>query len=114
MAVVRGVSETARPAITEYRTRESFKQFTLLEVEPKTGRTHQIRVHLLFLKCPLAGDTLYVTRQSAGVKLPGLHRQFLHAARLSLQLPSGPTRTFESPLPSDLSSALNELRQSRL
>jgi len=110
MAVVRGQSETAREAVTEFRTRETFKQFTLLEVEPKTGRTHQIRVHLLFLGCPLAGDTLYATRQSAGVRLPGLHRQFLHAARLTLGLPSGPARTFESPLPSDLAGVLAELR----
>lgn len=116
MAVVRGGSEAgrgtiaAREAITEYRARESFKQFTLLEAEPKTGRTHQVRVHMLFLGCPLAGDTLYATRQSAGLKLPGLHRQFLHAARLILQLPSGPTRTFESPLPPDLAEVLDELR----
>ncbi len=114
MAVLHEGDPTAREAVTEYRTREMFKLFTLLEAEPKTGRTHQIRVHLSFLGCPLAGDTLYASRRSAGIKLPGLNRHFLHAARLTLQLPSGPTRTFESPLPPDLSRVLNELRQSRL
>ncbi len=114
MAVLQADNLSAREAVTEYRTRETFKLFTLLAVEPKTGRTHQIRVHFTFLGCPLAGDTLYATRRSAGIRLPGLSRHFLHAARLTLQLPSGEMRTFESPLPPDLAVVLNELRQSRL
>ncbi|MBI3242820.1 MAG: RluA family pseudouridine synthase [Chloroflexi bacterium] len=110
MAVLQADNLSAREAITEYRTRETFKLFTLLDVEPKTGRTHQIRVHFTFLGCPLAGDMLYATRRSAGIKLPGLNRHFLHATRLTLQLPSGETRTFESPLPPDLAAVLAELR----
>ncbi len=110
MAVITDSRANARDAVTEYRTRETFRLFTLLEAEPKTGRTHQIRVHLAFLGCPLAGDAVYATRASVGVKAPGLTRQFLHAARLSLRLPSGAERTFESPLPPDLAAVLAELR----
>ena len=110
MAVLHEGDPTAREAITIYQLLESFKTFSLLQAEPKTGRTHQIRVHFTFLGCPLAGDTLYASRRSAGIKLPGLSRHFLHAARLTLQLPSGETRTFESPLPPDLASVLAELR----
>ncbi len=108
MAVVK--DSLGREAVTVYRTVESFKQFTLLEAEPKTGRTHQIRVHLTFLGCPIVGDSLYATPRSVGVKLPGLHRQFLHATRLTLLLPSGPIRTFESPLPEELANVLAYLR----
>ena len=108
MAVTSG--DSGRDAVTVYRTIESFKQFTLLEAEPKTGRTHQIRVHLTFLGCPIAGDPLYATPRSVGVRLPGLHRQFLHATRLTLALPSGAVRTFDSPLPDDLLKVLAYLR----
>lgn len=110
MAVLPEGNVTAREAITNYQLLESFKTFSLLQAEPKTGRTHQIRVHFTFLGCPLAGDTLYASRRSAGIKLPGLSRHFLHATRLTLQLPSGETRAFESPLPSDLAGVLAELR----
>jgi 23S rRNA pseudouridine1911/1915/1917 synthase len=110
MAVLYEGDPTAREAITNYQLLESFKTFSLLQAEPKTGRTHQIRVHFVFLGCPLAGDTLYASRRSAGIKLPGLSRHFLHATRLTLQLPSGETRTFESPLPPDLAAVLAELR----
>lgn len=108
MAVV--PEEKGRGAVTIYRTLESFRQFTLIEAEPKTGRTHQIRVHLTFIGCPLAGDALYATPRSVNIKLPILTRQFLHASSLTLQLPSGPTRTFTSPLPADLEAALEFLR----
>jgi 23S rRNA pseudouridine1911/1915/1917 synthase len=108
MAVTK--EEKGRDAVTVYRTVESFKQFTLVEAEPQTGRTHQIRVHLTFIGCPLAGDAIYATPRSVNVKLPLLHRQFLHAARLTLTLPSGATRLFESPLPADLRAVLDFLR----
>ncbi|MEK7324080.1 MAG: RluA family pseudouridine synthase, partial [Chloroflexota bacterium] len=78
MAVLPEGNATAREAITVYQLLESFKTFALLQAEPKTGRTHQIRVHFTFLGCPLAGDTLYASRRSAGIKLPGLNRHFLH------------------------------------
>lgn len=108
MAVTR--EESGRESVTQYRTVESFKSFTLLEAEPKTGRTHQIRVHFTFLGCPIVGDSMYSTPRAVNLKLPGLERQFLHATRLTLTLPSGETKTFESPLPPDLANALAFLR----
>jgi len=97
-----------REAITEYRVRESFRQHALLEVHPLTGRTHQIRVHMAFLGCPIVGDTLYGHRRPS---LP-LQRHFLHAARLTLRLPGErEPRTFEAPLPADLQALLEWLRR---
>ncbi|WP_322807838.1 RluA family pseudouridine synthase [Thermanaerothrix sp.] len=97
-----------REAITEYHTLEAFRQHTLLEVHPLTGRTHQIRVHMAFLGCPIVGDTLYGHRHPS---LP-VSRHFLHAARLTLRLPGeNEPRTFEAPLPADLERILAWLRQ---
>ncbi len=96
-----------REAISEYFTLESFPFHTLLKVHPISGRTHQIRVHLAFLGCPIVGDTLY------GHKKPTLmiQRQFLHAAFLTLRLPGERTETtFEAPLPAELIEVLNKLR----
>jgi 23S rRNA pseudouridine1911/1915/1917 synthase len=103
------VAETrgGRAAITEYRTLESFPAHTLLDVNLLTGRTHQIRLHLAYLKCPIVGDAVYGRR---ALSLP-LARQFLHAARLTLRLPRSQTaRTFEAPLPEDLEQILRLLR----
>jgi 23S rRNA pseudouridine1911/1915/1917 synthase len=97
-----------RESVTEYFTKETFPQHTLLEVHILTGRTHQIRVHMAFIGCPVAGDTIYGRKK---VTLP-LTRQFLHAAQLQICLP-GETqqRTFIAPLPEELQTCLNELRQ---
>lgn len=105
MAVV--PEHKGREAITEYRTLENFSQHTFLEVHPLTGRTHQIRVHMTFLGCPVVGDRVYGKRKPS---LP-IDRQFLHAARLTLFLP-GETqpRTFEAPLPYELENILIGLR----
>ncbi len=96
-----------RAAVSEYLVMESFAEHTLFEVYPHTGRTHQIRLHLTMIGCPIVGDTLY------GHSHPSLKikRQFLHAARLTVTLP-GETepRTFQSPLPPELQSILDELR----
>jgi len=105
MAVVPG--DLGREAITEYRVVESFKAHTLVEARPRTGRTHQIRVHFAFLGCPVAGDTVYGRRRST-LDLP---RHFLHATRLTLALPrTGAQRTFEARLPVELEQVLNSLR----
>ena len=96
-----------RAAVSEYLTLETFSNHTLLEVHPLTGRTHQIRVHLAFIGCPVAGDTLYGRRHSS----ISLGRHFLHAARLTIRLPGEDApRTFEAPLPSELETALTRLR----
>ncbi len=106
MAVV--PADKGRPSITEYRTLEKFPKHTLLEVHPLTGRMHQIRIHLQFIGCPVAGDKVY------GHKHPSipLERQFLHAARLTFTLRGEvQPRTFEAPLPADLQDILNTLRR---
>lgn len=97
-----------REAISEYHTLETFPAHTLLEVHPLTGRTHQIRLHMAFLGCPIVGDTVY------GRKKPTLpvSRHFLHAFRLKILLPGEASpRTFEAPLPDELLFLLNELRK---
>lgn len=101
MAVVAG----GREAETKYRLREAVGAFALLEVEPITGRTHQIRVHMAAIGHPVAGDAVYGTRS------PHLSRQFLHAWRLAFELPAGRRSVeFESPLPPDLRAALEAIR----
>jgi 23S rRNA pseudouridine1911/1915/1917 synthase len=100
--------EKGREAVSEYRTLESFPAHTLLEVHPLTGRTHQIRVHLAFLGCPVAGDKVY------GKHKPTIEidRHFLHAYRLKIVLPGEKKgRVFEAPLPLELQSVLGQLRQ---
>jgi 23S rRNA pseudouridine1911/1915/1917 synthase len=106
MAVV--PSTRGREALTEYHTIESFQEHTLLEVHPITGRTHQIRIHMEFLGCPIAGDTIYGRHHST----IQVNRHFLHAARLTIQLPGeDAARTFEAPLPAELENVLHVLRK---
>jgi 23S rRNA pseudouridine1911/1915/1917 synthase len=97
-----------REAISEYKTVEPFRNHTLLEFHPLTGRTHQIRLHCAFLGCPIVGDEVY------GRKKPSLDidRHFLHAFRLKVLLPGEKQpRVFEAPLPEELAEVLNELRK---
>lgn len=97
----------SKPAVTEYETRQSFKKFTLLDVSPRTGRTHQIRVHLQSIGCPVAGDPVYAPK---GWQNPaGLNRLFLHANRLELTTPDGKALALEADLPPELSSVLAAL-----
>ncbi len=104
MAVVSDLK--GRPAISDYRTLARYSGHTLLEVQPLTGRTHQIRLHLAFIGCPVAGDTIYGGRRST---IP-LARHFLHAARLTVTLPGeDQPRSFEAPLPPELTQILDSL-----
>lgn len=96
-----------RQSITEYQTLEDFADHTLLEVHPITGRTHQIRLHLKFIGCPVAGDPLYGKRSP---DLP-LQRLFLHASQLEIRLPQEDNRqVFKAPLPDELEEVLFYLR----
>jgi len=98
-----------REAISIFHTRESFSRHTLLEVNPETGRTHQIRVHLAFLGCPVVGDRDYGLRKPT---LP-VDRMFLHATALTFTLPGDDqAQRFETPLPSELEMVLDQLRKS--
>lgn len=99
-------SEAGRQAITEYEVLEHFKNFSLLKVKIKTGRTHQIRVHLFALGCPVVGDKLY--RQKKIKNQPAV-RLFLHAARLKFHGQNSELFEFESELPRDLSDFLETL-----
>jgi 23S rRNA pseudouridine1911/1915/1917 synthase len=95
-----------KAAETTYRVLEEFDGYSLVEVLPKTGRTHQIRAHMAALGHPIAGDRRY-----GGVPAPTtLKRQFLHAVSLELELPSGKRQRFEAPLADDLALVLAELR----
>ncbi|MEK7589507.1 MAG: RluA family pseudouridine synthase [Patescibacteria group bacterium] len=101
---------TVRDAITEYRTLKTFKDYTLLEVSPKTGRTHQIRIHLKSIGNPIVGDPLY----AEGKPLPaGLDRLFLHAQRIEFVTPEGKALVLEAGLPEDLSQALEDLSRTK-
>jgi 23S rRNA pseudouridine1911/1915/1917 synthase len=104
MAIV--PESVGRPAVTEYRVRAEYAAHTLVEAHLLTGRTHQLRLHFAYLRCPIVGDTVYGRRVPS---LP-LRRQFLHAAQLSFDLPgSGRRMTFVAPLPDDLAEVLQQL-----
>jgi 23S rRNA pseudouridine1911/1915/1917 synthase len=112
-AVVRG----GRPALSLYRVRRSYDRFTLLDVEIKTGRTHQIRVHLAWLKHPIVGDGVYDGGRDKAIQNPKvraalrkLGRQFLHAEQLGFRHPrtNQPLR-FRAALPAALQNFLAAL-----
>jgi 23S rRNA pseudouridine1911/1915/1917 synthase len=100
MAIV----EAGKQATTRYQIRRHLDGYTLVEVTPVTGRTHQIRVHLAAIGYPVVGDLTY------GIKSEHLDRQFVHAYLLGFRLPStGQYMEFTSPLPADLEHALQQL-----
>jgi len=102
--------EKGRAAVSEYRTLESFPEHTLLEVHPLTGRTHQIRVHMAFLGCPITGDTIYGKHKST----VELNRHFLHAYKLKIILPGEEKpRVFEAGMPVELESVLKLMRNAK-
>jgi 23S rRNA pseudouridine1911/1915/1917 synthase len=122
---------TSREATTFYEVVERFRGFAAVKVQPKTGRTHQIRVHLAHVGCPVLCDKLYgghtkVTRgalrkrtQGSGARSQNpdddevvLARQALHARRIKLSHPAtGEPIEFVAPLPADLNDVLAELRR---
>ena len=105
-----GVVPDGRPATTGYRVRERFAEWTELEVDLVTGRTHQIRVHLAAIGHPVAGDPVYGT--GTALRGPdGLDRLFLHSWRLELAAPSdGHLIRVSAPLPAELERVLERLR----
>lgn len=108
-------SGEAREAETFVEVRERFAGFTLLACHPKTGRTHQIRVHLQHAGLPIVGDRIYHARGALAVVLPeaapALARQALHASRLAFDHPAtGERVSYEAPLPTDLAALLAWLR----
>lgn len=107
-----------REALTLYRVMELIGEFSLLEIEIKTGRTHQIRVHLAWLGFPVVGDAVYGRDRLSRIKPPELRRavdalgrHFLHATRLQFAHPrTGALLEFTSPLPRELDAFLAHLR----
>ena len=101
-AIQRQVDPMGQRAVTDYRVLEERGAFSLVELTPRTGRTHQIRVHMAALGCPLAGDWLYGAEDRALIGRPALH-----AARLELTHPAaGETLRFAAPLPDDIKHLL--------
>lgn len=103
-----GSSARSRAAQTEYELLETFERFSLVACYPRTGRTHQIRVHLAFAGYPIVGDSIYGRRKQQ----LALERHFLHAWRLTFRRPSDDQEiTLEAPLPPELADMLDRLRQ---
>lgn len=113
MAIVAG----GRGAVSLFKVRRSYNSFTLVDVELKTGRTHQIRVHLSWLKHPVVGDELYGSGRENNVqdvqlraRIRKLKRQFLHAEQLRFRHPkTGQQMQFSAALPAELAGFLEEL-----
>lgn len=96
-----------KEAETEYRTIKNYKDYTLLELSPKTGRTHQLRVHLNSIGHPITGDAVYGFKKLS--LPPKLERLFLHAYKLDLITPNGKALILETDLPNELQNVLNML-----
>lgn len=121
--MIRSDHESSRPAQTIYHVAERFDGFTSLHCFPKTGRTHQIRVHLAHRGYPVLCDRLYggraqVTRGELTRRRDDetviLARQALHAHRITIKHPlSKKEMTFEAPIPADITATLEALRQYR-
>jgi len=115
--------EAGKESITFYEVLESFRGFSLLKLTPKTGRTHQIRVHLSYIKHPIVADDMYGGRlvypwqladAESAVQQPIISRVALHAHMLEFKHPETDEMVkFEAPLPEDMQNLLNVLRKYR-
>jgi len=115
--------EIGRESVTFYEVLEEFRGFSLMKMMPKTGRTHQIRVHLSYIKHPIVGDEIYggklvypwqIKNDAPALEDPVISRPALHALRLEFTHPStGKLVSFEAPVPDDMQNLLKMLRQFR-
>ncbi|KAA9131939.1 RluA family pseudouridine synthase [Marinihelvus fidelis] len=104
------VDEEGKPAQTEFTVLERWRDATLVEARPLTGRTHQIRVHAAWLGCACAGDSRYGDRErQPSWKEQGLERLFLHAHALAFNWIDDSPRMYSSPLPDDLRAVTEQL-----
>jgi len=100
-------SEGKRDAITDYQVVKRFKEYTLINAFPKTGRKHQIRCHFSYINHPLAGDKVYGFKNQPCPK--ELDHHFLHAENLQIEMSNGKIKEFHSDLPKDLKNILEQL-----
>lgn len=100
-----------KPAVTEYKTLQTFdyegEKYSLVRLIPKTGRTHQLRVHMASIGCPVVGDPLYGREKNT----LGLARQFLHAERMEFTTPDGRRIHAETKLPAELKTILDNFEK---
>lgn len=87
------VSSNGKVAITDYKVLKTNENYALIELMPKTGRTHQLRVHLNYINCPILGDKIYGTKKA--------DRMYLHAEKLEITIPNKGRMTFEAKLPKE-------------
>ncbi len=108
--------DSGRSAVTDFEIREDFRECTLLNAYPKTGRTHQIRVHFSYIDHPIIGDRTYGNSESTRIgNVLGLNRQFLHAQKLSFYHPFTSKKIeIEDEPAEDLKKSLEILRQHRI
>ena len=106
---------TVREAVTDWECigtgRYEEEDFSYLKLLPKTGRTHQLRVHLKSISRPIVGDTLYAESEMGRSNNLGLKRMALHAHKLTLTLPYGEPGDFMAPVPNDLIQAVDQLSE---
>lgn len=114
-----GIFPEGRTAISRYKVLKHLvnvstkdkESFSLVEVYPQTGRTHQIRVHFQHIKHPVFGDELYAGRKTGRKDRQKANRHFLHACKIELEYPQGRRVAFESNLPVELESVIQELSE---
>lgn len=107
--VARTQEQEGKEALTYFEVIERFKIMTLIKALPKTGRTHQLRVHFKAIDHPIVGDKLYAKRNMKNIRPLDINRIFLHAESLSLNTMDGSRQTFKVPLPDNLKSILTDL-----
>lgn len=104
------VDANGREAETYYKVIKSKDKRSLVELQPVTGRTHQLRVHMKYLGCPIVGDSVYGDGggrgEGADKHSDGAERMYLHAGKLEVTLPGGARKVFESPLPKEFEDVL--------
>ncbi|MHC4131183.1 MAG: RluA family pseudouridine synthase [Planctomycetota bacterium] len=116
--------EGGKEAVTFYEVLEEFRGYSLMKLSPKTGRTHQIRVHLSYIKHPIAGDDMYggkvvyrwqLADEELAKEEPIINRPALHAFALEFKHPgTGKVVSFEAPVPEDMKNLLEMLRKYRV
>jgi len=104
------INSTGKPALTQFQIVTRFTESTLVKVKPKTGRTHQIRVHAQYSQHPIAGDAKYGEKAfNRTIQRLGCNRLFLHASELKFHLPSSEPIHVKAGLTEDLSTVLQQL-----